>query len=434
MNSNLKLLPAALLVAVLALAGCGGSSSDSTPTGPTPEEEANQRADDAEQRADQAEADLEAERKARAEAEAAAAAEAAQKAAATLRNALSKALTAADDATSPVAYHQTTAPSGAALRLEDAHDSFTVAVMGMPFNKEYTAYINNGRVTLAATPADGVSLGFSNAKAPAFSTSGTKVHSVNTAVGTTGATFVTAGSYHGVSGTFTCTPTDTATPCSSTIDQTDALQLVGTWTFAPGNPAARVTDGQAVQYGWWHDDLGKTTEEVRVFYAGKDAGTVVTSFAGGSLGGKATYRGNAAGLYAIHRGAGAENDSGAFTADAMLEADFGTAATISGMIDGFMGADGEPRDWSVALVSQSIDDTAGTFAATTGALAPDDSGKTIWTMGGEKGAASGGWFGAFYADEAATTTTPPAVAGAFGASHGNIGSMIGSFGAGVEDN
>ena len=38
MNSNLKLLPAALLVAVLALAGCGGSGSDdstSTPTEPT---------------------------------------------------------------------------------------------------------------------------------------------------------------------------------------------------------------------------------------------------------------------------------------------------------------------------------------------------------------------------------------------------------------
>ncbi|MDE0344242.1 MAG: hypothetical protein OXI66_00455, partial [Boseongicola sp.] len=37
MNSNLKLLPAALLVAVLAMAGCGGGGSDepTTPTEPT---------------------------------------------------------------------------------------------------------------------------------------------------------------------------------------------------------------------------------------------------------------------------------------------------------------------------------------------------------------------------------------------------------------
>ena len=41
MNSNLKLLPAGLLLAVLALAGCGGGSSDDTttqPPPPTPEE------------------------------------------------------------------------------------------------------------------------------------------------------------------------------------------------------------------------------------------------------------------------------------------------------------------------------------------------------------------------------------------------------------
>ena len=42
MNSNLKLLPAALLVAVLALAGCGGGSDTPAETEPTPEELAAQ--------------------------------------------------------------------------------------------------------------------------------------------------------------------------------------------------------------------------------------------------------------------------------------------------------------------------------------------------------------------------------------------------------
>ena len=61
-----------------------------------------------------------------------------------------------------------------------------------------------------------------------------------------------------------------------------------------------------------------------------------------ALQGTATYSGGAAGKYALHSTTGGTNDAGHFTADATLEANFNND-TVSGTIDGFMGA-----DWSVA--------------------------------------------------------------------------------------
>ncbi len=417
MNSNWKLLPATLLVAVLALAGCGGGG-DSTPTGPTPEEEANQRADEAEQRADQAEADLEAERQRQADEKAAADAKAAQEAAETLRRVLATAISGAADSTAtdnPVTdYVVTVAAAGpAGLKDNDAYKSMTVSVMGKPFNKEYTS-ISDGVVTLVDADTEQDAFPVSRYDVPAFGTSGTKTHIHNGVTSNGTARFTTTGSYHGVAGTFTCTGT-----CTSTWTTADALDLGGTWTFKPDNPSANVMDGNAVQYGWWTNDLGKTATEVaRVYYGPKDMNAF--EYAGG---GTATYKGSAVGQYAVHRGAGAENDSGMFTADATLNADFGTDAEISGMIDGFMGADGMARDWMVELRAATI---------ATGAWAD---GMTVWTMGGDKGSVGGNWRGATYGpgDTPDTGMTPAAVAGSFSAVHGNIGNMIGAYGADVEE-
>ena len=434
MNSNWKLLPAALLVAVLALAGCGGGGSTPTDTGPTPEEEANQRADEAEQRADQAEADLEAERQRQAAEKAAADAKAAQMAAAALRAALGAAIDGAVDGTTTdnpgTDYFVTVAAAGpSGLKNNDAYKEMFVSVAGKSFNKQYT--LTNGSLGITGTDSaalTGISL--SNVGGSMFSTTGLKTHTPNGVNSAGEARFTTSGSFHGVDGTYTCAPVGGV--CSSNVNADDDLVLVGQWSFMPGNPSASVMDGRAVQYGWWTDDLGKTTHVARVFYGPKDM-TAYTDFAGG---GKATYKGDAVGQYAIHRGAGAENDSGMFTADATLNADFGgTGAEISGMIDGFMGADGMARDWTVALQAATIGSGAWAPAGTPND-ATDNEAMTVWTMDGAKGSAGGSWRGEFYGPDATdrgTAVTPAAAAGAFSAVHGNIGNMIGSFGADLED-
>ena len=51
------------------------------------------------------------------------------------------------------------------------------------------------------------------------------------------------------------------------------------------------------------------------------------------------------------------DDAGHFTARATLEADF-NADMIPGAMDNFMGADGEERDWSVALKKAAISGTS----------------------------------------------------------------------------
>ena len=431
MKSNWKLLSAGLLVA--ALAGCGGGSSgDMTEPMMTPEEECLagdgvvyedgvcKTAEDL--RAEGRDAEAEKRDKEAAADQAAADAKAAQEDAQKLRAALAAAIGGTRDGT--IAdnpgddYFVNAVPTAAALGGEDAHKSMSVTVMGKAFDKEYT--LTNGSITLTANDQD---FPFNRAKASVFSTSGNKDHDNNTLVGGN-ARFRTTGTYHGVSGTFTCTAPDNGT-CASNVGGDQEFTLVGTWTFTPGDASSRVTDGNAAQYGWWTDDIGKTTAEARVYFGAGDDAVANTTFGGG---GKATYKGDAVGQYAIHRGAGAANDSGAFTAKATIEANFATTgATVSGTIDGFMGADGNARDWTVAL--QSADLSGGVWAPNTADDAANP-GMTVWTMGDDKAAAAGGWNGAMYGGSA--TVTPTAVAGAFAAEHGNIGNMIGAFGADKE--
>lgn len=439
MNSNLKLLSAGLLVA--ALAGCGGGGGgemEETPP-PTPEEEClagggvvyedgacktaedlkNEGAAEEGAKRDQEDADD----------QAAADAIAAQKAAETLRRVLNTAINGTDAGATPDADPATdlsyslvvTATGPAGLKANDAYESRSVSVTGRAFNLEYSGELTEGKVTVTGVAdVDGTSVSSTRAKAAVFATSGQKNHSVNTAVGTTNAVFRTSGTYHGVSGTFECDPRTEGTACASQVTTDGVLSLIlGTWTFAPSSLTANVSDGSAVLFGWWTNDLGKDDEVARVFYGPEDAAANSTF----NLGGTATYSGSAVGQYAIHRGVGAANDSGAFTADAMLEIEYGglTAgdSTVSGMIDGFMGADGMARDWTVELESADMENGAWT------------AGTTVWTMGGTKGASGGNWRGATYGGRA--TATPSATSGAFNASHGNIGNMIGAFGADLDN-
>ena len=416
MKLSTTILSATLLAGALALAGCGGSSNgamdDDMDSGPTLEEQLA-----AEKAAkEKAEAELEAERKRQAEEQAAADAEAAQKSAMNLRTVLMAAIADLADSNTT---ESTTKPADFASKDGSARE--TVSVMGDPFNNEYSSDL-----TLAAALAANSGEDQNDRVAgSSFSTSGLKTHKSNGLSGGGAAQFTTPGSYHGVSGTYTCAP-DSANSCTSNVNGDGNLVLAGgDWTFKPANGNQMVSDSTSIEWGWWVDkDASDKITKAGVFYghtASPDALSGITN-----IGGKASYSGKAVGKYAIHRGAGAVNDAGHFEADASLTANF-TDSEISGMVDNFTGADGEPRDWSVKLVSQTIG-ADGVFSDTTGDDVPDGTGMTVWTMGGADGAASGEWVGQLY-DQSASGVTPSTAAGAFTANHGNIGNMIGAFGA-----
>ncbi len=270
------------------------------------------------------------------------------------------------------------------------------------------------------------------------------------------------GSFHGVPGTYSCTPTAGNT-CAVRLDvkpnPTDALgasdvtagftlgllsaanvfnHTAAAWTFKPDDPGARVTAPLAhySYYGWW-------------LYKPAEGDYIASAIGGGnygaetrndlrSVGGTASYSGSAAGLYALTSSTtGGANESGRFTARAVLEADF-HESTVTGALDQFkVGADGEARDWSVELMEQGIYDNGdilgdGVGAAVTvpglgtflDALPPR---KTKWTIGGDTAEAGGEWNGKFRnPDEGGV---PGAVTGQFSAEYGHEGRMVGGFAA-----
>ena len=251
------------------------------------------------------------------------------------------------------------------------------------------------------------------------------------------------GTFHGVSGTYTCKPESAV--CAANVSG-DGFQLGtvpsdkdadttftdggGTWEFKPSDPEARVMDSadtMYVSYGWWirkAENDGPFTASAFVDYKGGD-GTAELASGLDTLNGTATYVGGAAGKYALASSTGGTNDAGHFTARATLNANFttNTAETaISGMIDMFMGADGMARDWSVKLNGSQI--------SATGAIgnASDSTGvNTVWTIDGTAAAASGNWTGQLY--ENGDDNVPEVAAGTFYSEYGTAGKMVGAFGA-----
>lgn len=237
------------------------------------------------------------------------------------------------------------------------------------------------------------------------------------------------GSFHGVTGSYSCTPSAATQQCAARV-RGDGLSLgevttangtfadtATSWTFKPGDPDALVTatPGARYAFGWWLTDDGSANPVVDPFAWSSGAVFDIPT----SLEGKATYNGAAAGKYALNRGPGGNNDAGHFTADVELKATFGATDEISGTIDGFKGADGKDRDWSVALVKRTI--TSGTVAAGT------DPSTTWWTINGVKAtAAAGKWDAQLYEPDGGS---PSVVMGTFGAGYDDFGAMSGAFGA-----
>ena len=230
------------------------------------------------------------------------------------------------------------------------------------------------------------------------------------------------GSYYGVPGTYSCTPGDGGT-CTATVAER-GLTVGGagspTWTFRPSNADARVTemaDMAYASYGWWiRKDANDGPVTVSAFHDFKGtAGTVEIS----DLRGTATYRGGAAGKYALTSTTGGTNDAGHFNADVTLNAKFGTAHTITGTVDNFRGADDEMRHWSVDLKEATL--------GADGAISRAAEGDTVWTIGDQAASASGAWMGNLR--EEGDDGVPKAASGTFYTEYGTAGKMVGAFGA-----
>ena len=113
-------------------------------------------------------------------------------------------------------------------------------------------------------------------------------------------TAVTAfmGDVRGVDGMFSCTGADCTAPAPNADG--DLTGAGGDWTFAPTDPNGTidVADEAYLSFGWWLNKMDDDSYEVDVFYAAA-AGMTANTGAGSVLEGTATYRGGAAGKFAI---------------------------------------------------------------------------------------------------------------------------------------
>ncbi len=275
-----------------------------------------------------------------------------------------------------------------------------------------------------------------------FSTAGLKDHHGDRA--TPSNVVSVGGTFDGASGVYTCTSAAAGTCTSNLTTGGVVLGGTGTWSFNPAdNAMVSQPDAAYAYFGWWlHQDANGP--EVDVFHGVTGlAAADGTSFP--ALGGTATYRGSAAGKYAIDPVApGTYASGGHWTADATLTANFedpdvadpvAANGSISGTIDNFM-SDGEAMDWSVSLGDTPLLGTA-TFDSAT--ASPDPAGDdVVWTISDEAAPEAGSWSGALYDQTAPPdgNNVPSTATGEFSATYSEgghtIGHMTGAFGAHVE--
>lgn len=230
------------------------------------------------------------------------------------------------------------------------------------------------------------------------------------------------GSFDGAPGTYVCTPA-IDNDCRSSIKHGGGIELTGGggWKFVPAEGAMVPTpDGEYQYFGWWLRDTNGSYA-VGLFHRGTGGATdEFTDLP--ALQGTATYTGPAAGLFAITPQPG-DASAGGFTATVTLEADFGDGTdlgTVEGSVDDFM-VNGQAKDWSVEMQAARID--------TDGAITPGstDTALTYWTIGDTKAQTTATWSGQFH--DVDDDRTPVVATGRFEAVHGNVGRMIGAFGA-----
>ena len=284
------------------------------------------------------------------------------------------------------------------------------------------------------------------------------------------------GAFDGAAGVYTCKGTE-AEACMSTYLVGDAssrtpeegtpyILLTGGgddgWTFTVDNANAMVTtdENEATEtilglwYGWWArempgDDGWFDVRPITTFGPGGKPPSANAVAA--AIKGSATYTGGAAGKYAIYYNNPVADglSAGAWTADAMLKADFDNGK-VSGELTSFM-VGGQAMDWKVELLESGDINGTVTPGGSRGRIATLGEGGfqldgsnhgfsnaengTVWTMGGMAGDKAGSWYGDFWAEEgttvdstAANNPAPESATGVFWAEHGNTARMTGAFG------
>ena len=299
---------------------------------------------------------------------------------------------------------------------------------------------------------------------PEFSTAGIKLHPESMKG--------IRGTFDGAAGVYTCTDADSdacrserlvgTADTSTPPEGTPYVRLrgggTGGWTFVPDNANAIVTMAEAeapdemVYYGWWAREMSGDDGwlDVRPLSEIRQGGVPHGNGVAKNINGNATYTGGAAGKYAIYHPVAAGSSAGAWTAAAMLKADF-SENTISGELTGFM-SDGQPMDWTVELLEAdgftAVDPDARSQRADGGGFMADGGGHgfsnaengTVWTMGGTAGEKAGSWYGDFWMandhpddqttldDNLGRQPAPAAATGVFWAEHGDTAKMTGAFG------
>ena len=244
-----------------------------------------------------------------------------------------------------------------------------------------------------------------------------------------GGTVQVAGSYDGADGAYICTPAGDS-PCTSSVRHDGGIDLAGGggWRFVPVPDAMVATPDLEYRYfGWWLRDTGDA-QAVGVFHAG--VGGAEDEFASfTALQGPARYRGPAVGKFALNPQLGAAS-AGDFTATVILRAAFGDGTdpgTIEGTVDEFH-VGGEKMPWSVTLGTAGIG-ADGSIAAD-GASAAG----TVWSIEGTAGGVPGKpptWQGQLH--DVNPQRVPSVATGGFEAAYGEIGRMIGAFGASLQE-
>ncbi|MCY4502249.1 MAG: hypothetical protein OXE57_11885 [Alphaproteobacteria bacterium] len=228
-----------------------------------------------------------------------------------------------------------------------------------------------------------------------------------------------SGTYDGVPGTFTCQEVVETSDCTLTYDKKKGtIAAGGAWSFKSTSGATvMVQDRDWMAYGAWLTHPDNRTGGHHAFglvATGSDQFGVDDRATGGAtpadnlsveaLTGKATYEGNALGIYV----SGAH--AGMFSADAELTADFAAAdamGTVTGTIDTFTDAVSGRSigDWMLGLGSGTIaGDITDGFTAGATAVSGHAAG-VPW--------ARGSWTSMFYGDGESATGHPSGIAGTF---------------------
>ena len=337
--------------------------------------------------------------------------------------------------------------SGTMLGWDDDARTDTMIVytdISAPSGRLFSEAYGNGGQSITSAAAGGLNGAQTGVTGTAFDgrTGGLVEHAANAKSATTvteNDVVKLSGRYKNAMGSYTCTPADGAA-CTSTVNSDGSITFSagdgtnGIWTFTANTGAmVSVPDGNGyMTFGWWMRDNKATAsplDNVAVFYSAAytDAdGSAITST--NTLTGTAKYEGGAAGKYAWRNVDEGMAHGGHFTAKASLTADFTAGVdgdTLSGSISDFrIGDDGMDPNWTVTLSEAAIPGT-GTVARAATVM-------TTWDVGGNKAKAAGGWEAQLSnSGPARNDNLPTGVAGAFNATFGEQGAMVGAFGANI---